>query len=436
MIKKLRRRFILTATISVAIVLFVIMGAINILNYHSVVSGAEAVLDILEENGGSFSNSEKPQDESGTDQKQSDQQPPDKPSGIQSLFKSDISPETPFESRYFTVTIDADGEVVSTNVDSIASVDESTADEMALDIYSSGKSSGFSGPYRYRSFQNDSGDTVVIFLDCQKGLSNARSFLLISLLVSVIGLVAVFVLIFFASKRVIAPAQESYEKQRRFITDAGHELKTPLTIIDADISVAEMDTGENEWLDDVKVQTKRLADLTNDLIYLSRMGEENHRLQMIDFPLSDIVSETANSFRSRAQLEEKNFQMDIEPMLNFCGDEASIRKLVSILLDNAIKYSSEKGNITLSLHKKDRGVELCVSNTTDSLDPEMLRHMFDRFYRADKSRNSSTGGYGLGLSIAQAVVSAHQGKITAAGQDENTLRITVYLPSRRQNSSR
>ncbi len=194
-----------------------------------------------------------------------------------------------------------------------------------------------------------------------------------------------------------------------------------------------MEIGENEWLEDIRKQTKRMADLTGDLIYLSRMDEGRAKLEMLDFPLSDLVSETAQSFRSRAQVENKTFDMEIEPMISFCGDEKSIRELVGILLDNAVKYSDKNGRIRVTLKKKNHGIIFTVWNTAERIDREMLPHMFERFYRADSSRNSENGGYGIGLSVAEAVVSAHKGKITASTSDGKSVSISVVFPESGQN---
>ena len=219
-------------------------------------------------------------------------------------------------------------------------------------------------------------------------------------MVSLIGFILVAILIFLLSSRAVKPLVESYEKQKRFITDAGHEIKTPLSTIQADLTVLEMDGLQNEWTDDIKCQTKRLSKLTNDLIYLSKM-EETPVDEMLEFPLSDVVSETAASFE---------------------GDQAKIEQLVTILLDNACKYSNPNGKILLSLHRKSKGIQLMVYNTCDSIDKENINHFFDRFYRQDASHN-----YGIGLSIAQAIVQAHKGKIVATTSDEKSLEIDVTL---------
>ena len=221
---------------------------------------------------------------------------------------------------------------------------------------------------------------------------------------------------------------ESYEKQKRFITDAGHEIKTPVTIIDADAEVLAMDLGENEWLRDIQLQTKRLAALTKDLVFLSRMEEDRAPVAIIEFPISDLAEEMVRSFQALARTQEKTFTSRIKPMLSYKGDEKSLRQLLSILLDNALKYSEPGGTISLELGRQGKNLHLSVYNTCPVMEREHLAHLFDRFYRTDSSRNSQTGGYGLGLSIAAAITAAHRGRISASTEDGHSLRITVTLP--------
>ena len=241
----------------------------------------------------------------------------------------------------------------------------------------------------------------------------------------------VLILMILLSKHIVKPFSENYEKQKRFITDAGHEIKTPITIINADTEVLEMDTGPNEWINDIRVQTERLSHLTKDLIYLAKMEEGDTRTQMIDFPLSEVISETAASFQAIARTDSKQFAINIEPRISFYGDEENIRRLASILLDNALKYSDEKGCIQFNLEKKGKHIQLTAANTTrDKLDKEQLSHLFDRFYRMDASRNSETGGYGIGLSIAQAIVQMHKGKISVTAIDDHKIQFIVLLPIR------
>ena len=242
-------------------------------------------------------------------------------------------------------------------------------------------------------------------------------------------MLAVLLLLILFSGRLFRPGIESYEKQRQFITDAGHELKTPLAIIGADAEVLEMEIGESEWLQDIRSQVTRLASLTNDLIYLSRMEEQQHQLQTIDLPFSELVEETARSFQTLAKTQGKEYSIRIHPMLSVRGDEKALRQLVSILLDNAVKYSPPGGNISLSLDRQGKSVRLLVENSVEQISADTLEHMFDRFYRADQSRNSQTGGYGIGLSVARAVVAAHRGKITAFSKNPDSISILAVFPS-------
>ena len=434
MIRKLRSRFTFAAMLSLFIVLAVLMGAVNLYNYHRVAREADEILSVLSENRGRFPQwmtMGRPDDRAEERGAESDwyasprEEPPEKPEDR----RQDQSPELAFESRFFSLVADENGEISEWDLDNIAAVDETEAASLAKTVLSSGKTRGYAGQYRYVVTEQDGGKRVT-FLDCTRSLSNFRSFLLASVIVSGVGLGAVFLLMLWLSGRITRPIAESYEKQKRFITDAGHEIKTPITIIDADAEVLSMDLPESEWIDDIRLQTERLTSLTNDLIFLSRMDEENMQVQRLDFPISDVVSETVQSFRSRAIRENKTLRTEIEPMLTFCGEEKSLRQLVNILTDNAVKYSPEGGEIDVALKRTAKGLALSVTNTCESVPEGDLNDLFDRFYRAEKSRNSRTGGHGLGLSIARAVVNAHRGKITASAPDEHTMRFDVLLPEK------
>ena len=391
MIKKLRFKFIAVSMLSLTFVLVVILGSINWMSYRKTIGEADDILSVLAVNHGMFPQmdaaprKEMPQDISPKDG---------------TLRKHNFSAETPYESRFFSVLIGDEGKVLSVDIGKIAAVDQTTAEAYAVDVWKSGKSKGFCDSYRFTLSKEPSG-TRVIFLDCGRSLSTFHTMLLSSFFISLLGLSAVLLLLILFSGRIIKPVAESYEKQKRFITDAGHEIKTPLTIIGADADLLEMEFGESEWLTDLRRQTNRLTNLTNDLIYLSRMDEEKPRLQMI---------------------------AEISPMISFTGDEKAIRQLLSILLDNAIKYSPEEGTICVKLEKENHAVKLLVSNTTiQPIEIGSLKHLFDRFYRLDGSRSSSTGGYGLGLAIAHSIVTAHRGKIWAESPKENFLSIHVSM---------
>ena len=201
-----------------------------------------------------------------------------------------------------------------------------------------------------------------------------------------------------------------------------------LTIIEADTEVLEMDFDENEWLQDIREQTKRLADLTGSLVMLSRMEEGQNGNLKVEFPLSDMVEEVCHTFQAPAKIQGICMKTAITPMISIKGDEKAIRSLITILLDNAVKYTNERGRIDVTLGKKKNRIYLSVFNTTEYISKEQTSRLFDRFYRTDISRNSQTGGYGLGLSIAAATADSHKGKIMAETEDEKSLRITVTFP--------
>ena len=265
-------------------------------------------------------------------------------------------------------------------------------------------------------------------MDCGRKLALFRNFAMFSVSISLFGYVVTAILICFFAGKFIRPVAESYEKQKRFITDAGHEIKTPLTIIGADVDLLKMDYGENEYLDDIENQVKRLSGLTGDLVHLARMEESQKSLSMIEFPVSEIVRETAAPFQTLAKSQNKELVLQIQPEQSLCGNEKSVSQLVSILLDNALKYSPEGSTIRLNLEKQGRKLILKVSNLClTPVTEEDLHHVFDRFWRADPSRNSETGGHGIGLSMAQAIVIAHGGKINATLQGENEFLITAVF---------
>lgn len=415
MLKKLRIKLIFASMFSLFTVLFIILGIAGVLNYRNLITNADNILQILVENDGRF-----PEPDKATQDPIPPQTPQREPHRL--------SPELPYESRYFSVFLDSNGSVVAVNTGKIAAVDTSAAMEYGETIWKSGRTSGFVDCYRY-IVSSTGNETHVIFLDCGRNLNTFRTFMITCVAVSLAGLLAVFLLLLVLSRRIVKPFSETYEKQKQFITDAGHELKTPLTVIDADTEVLEMDLGKNEWLSDIQQQTKRLADLTNNLILLARMEEEQPRIQAIEFPLSDVAEETVSAFQALARTQNKSLSCRIQPMLSVVGDEKALRQLFSILLDNAVKYSNEGGSICFSLEKQKNLIRHTVTNTADSVPKDSLPHLFDRFYRGDPSRNSQTGGYGLGLSIAAAIVNTHKGKIWASTEDEASLTITATLPA-------
>lgn len=405
MINKLRKRLIAAAMISLITVLIIIMGAINILNFNAAVAEADNTLTMLSENEGRFPMRDKNHKD------------------IPGVPK--FSPELPYESRFFWVLVSEDGTVISSDTSHIAAIDETEAKTLAIKVIKSDKLRGFKDNYRFLVTTESDGNRV-IFLDCTRQLSLTAKFVISSVVISVSGIIAVFILMLLLSGKLVKPMSENYERQKLFITNAGHELKTPVTVIDADTEVLELETGKNEWTEDIRRQTLRLKTLTNDLIYLSRLEETAPDLLHIEFPISDVVSETAYSFKSVADTQNKHLSLSIEPMVSYTGDEKAISQLITILLDNAFKYSPVGSEITLSLYRKSKSICIEVTNSVLSpVDADGISRFFDRFYREESSRGIS--GYGIGLSIAKAITTAHKGKIAAYTPSQNTIKLTVIL---------
>ena len=468
MIKTLRKKFIAIAMLSTALVLFIIIGAINIANYINTNANLDARLELIAYNGGTFPDmnddgsapavpdisSEAP-DSSTTDMAPApdgstvpndstvsdgsaapddSMVPPAPDSG--SYFddqygRHGIDKETPFETRYFSVLLYENGNVSTIDTGKIASVSTSEAGDYATSLYGKGKTKGFIDQYKYLSVSttNTNGDNMIlyVFINCSKELMTIRTYALASIGISIIGLLVVFVLVCFFSKTVTKPMAESYEKQKRFITDASHEIKTPLTIIDANTEVLEMMEGENEWTVSIRKQIARLTALTEKLVFLSRMDEDSTRLEMLEFNISDAILDTAMPFETVAESKGKTLDISVAPDINYTGSETNIRQMVSLLLDNAIKYSSENGSIRLNFSTNGKLKILSVWNTVDEIQTGKLDYLFERFYRIDKSRNSKTGGFGIGLSVVQAIVQAHNGKVSAKSEDGKSIEFTISL---------
>lgn len=463
MLKKLRRKFIVVAMLSVSIVLLAIVGTINIANYVTINRALEVRLQLIADNGGTFPDMmpEKPDEadiagksdvepETSTATESADQesqsaeteirkngniqpgknQPQDEMPGFfrEDLQRHGITPESPYDTRYFTVTLTADGDADSVDVGKIASISADEAVSYAEELQEKGKTEGFLGDYKYMAVTDSKEGTIMyVFLNCEREISTIRTYIVASMGIGALGLIVVFIMIYFFSGKVLKPVSESYEKQKRFITDASHEIKTPLTIIDANTEVLEMMEGENEWTKSIRKQIARLTSLTEKLVFLARMDENPDRLEKVEFSLSDAIYDTAEGFKAVARTKGKQFETDITDGILYTGDEKSIRQMMALLLDNAMKYSSDHGSIRLALKTSGKNRILTVWNTVDEIEKGNLNVLFERFYRMDASHNSKTGGFGIGLSVVDAIVTAHKGKITAKSEDGKSVVFTIIL---------
>ncbi len=409
MIKKLQRRFIIICMLSISAVLIVVLSAIMIVNAYRLNVESDAKLSWLADNDGLIS--------------------PDSKSGLQNMQHGilgyEMTEETRFELRFFVIKIDSNMNLIQIDTSHIASVSADQAQQYAL-IAEGMTGTGNIDNYRFLIVDKSYGK-LFIFLDITSQIRTKSALLLSAAGISFIGLFIIFVLVSIFSKRAIKPVIESIQKQNRFITDAGHELKTPLTIIAANTDVLEYSAGENEWLTSIKNQTKRLEELVKNLLLLAKIDEGRSDIVFSDFSASDAVTEEAETFKTVASNKNITLRCDIQPGLTFYGDEPSVRHLTSILLDNAVKYGDEGTEVTVALTEHNKGIKLEVANITKDMPNINMDKLFDRFFRVDSSRSRQTGGNGIGLSIAKSIADIHKGKISAKRENNDTVRFTVIL---------
>ena len=402
-------------------------------------SGEEnGIGDQPSEDGGDSANDQEPGDgteESGTGEDQTDDE--DAPSGDDEDDKQDkedeedkfyqhMSPETPFELRYFSVKLNTDGGVIAVDTSKIAAIDTSKAEKYAKQIFAENKDKGFLDSYKYMVGATDDGNLIYVFLDADRELKSYQSFLISSLVITVLGILTVFALVVLLSETALKPIIESYEKQKRFITDAGHEMKTPLTVISANAEIIELENGESQWVEGIKSQVSKLASLTEKLVILSKM-EEGAKLEMNEFSLSEAFFDTCEQYRSMAMSKNVSFDLSIAENVLIMGNENEIRRCITLLLDNAFRYTNEGGFISVKVQSLLNGTEIKITNSTNGVEKGSLDNWFDRFYRRDLSRNSDTGGSGIGLSVVKAIVLAHGGVVRAQSHDGINVEFTINI---------
>lgn len=395
MIKKLRLKFIITALLAILLVLGVTIGAINISNY--VVSeneGSAALNSIIEQGTVEIERGEG---------ELPPQQAPIEPGGDRenSLMRE----------HYFIVSINNSGEIVESNYNHIFIVNETTGNEYALKVFSNEWTNGKYGNLRYKKEVKQDDLTYVAFLDMKERIDSFNNFLILSISISGGAYLILAALILLASRIVFKPTEESYKNQKRFITNASHELKTPLTVISADIDLIEMDHGKDEWTSSIRDQVKRLTEMTNQLVVLSRLEEEDPaNYPFMTFNLSALAEKVSESFAPIFKKEDIVYSLNAGEDIELYGNENLIGQLIAIFLDNSVKYTSgDKKCSYFVVHKikKDK-IELRFSNSISKDEEVDPKQVMERFYRSPSNKKE---GSGVGLSIAQEIINLHKGKI-------------------------
>lgn len=439
MFKKLRWEFIVVTLASLVAVMGIIFGSVFATNYNKIVSDADNVIEVLIDNGGTFPKGpDIPDAPSGPKDNTSDQTssdtssstdssntPPEKPNTSDSNHPSDapeekkeddrindgFTPETPYETRYFAV-INVDGEITC-NMDQQVTINENEAKSMTSELIENNKNKGFYGIYRYKIQTTETG-YIAIFVDCNKSLNSYHSMIGTTLWISSAGFVAFFILLFFLSKWVFDPVKKSYEKQNRFIANATHELKTPLTIVSANNEIIEMQFGETEETQAINKQVQSLTSMINDLTTLTKLNEQDSLSKKERFNINNILNDLIDSFDHVYDIKNIIFTYELDNDLSMEGDSSLISKLFYIMFDNANKYAISYFKVTAN--KNNKLISLDFENDTDIKEDHPER-LLERFYRNPTDMNKVDGN-GIGLSIAKEIVDLHKGSIKIKIQND------------------
>lgn len=396
MFRKLKIRFILLASAAIVCILLTMIAVLNSVRFLQTNGEIQAVLNILSVNNGDFPSVEET---------------------AESLQNDRITIDTIYQYRYFSVVYKEDKTLYSSNLDHLSNLSKEQALSYANKVIKDSRSSGVfkvgSQFYSYQITQDSKTKRyLLVVLDSTNYLESRNDFFWLSIQLCFYSFIFFVLVVSGFSNFAIRPYIKNYENQKRFITNAGHELKTPLAIISANTELQELMTGENEWTESTKDQVKRLSNLINQMVVLARL-EEQPDVTLVDVNFSEVVKKVAGNFKSIIEKASKKYEIKLQEDIHVKATEDELYELVSILIDNACKYCDEDGQIFVTLTKAKRGkrARLTVANSyADGKNVDYSR-FFDRFYREDESHNQKQPGYGIGLSMAESLVRIFKGRI-------------------------
>lgn len=401
MIEELQKKFVRVAMLAVSILILGMLGTVNLLNYMSTQKQISRELEHTIEM----------------------QRPPREEPFFQRREREN---EFVRFSQYVVVYYDNNGQVSNVDLSKAMFIEQEDACSLTQKIYEMKKVQGTIENYCYKKFEQKDGSCfAIVLMDISLYRSSNLRIMVLSIVIGVLcwGIMLLFVKLL--SKRAIQPIAKNIEKQRQFVTNAGHEIKTPLAIMQANADALELNLGENKWTGNIKNQISRLNGLMQNLLILSKMDEGQMRFEKSELQVGDIVAAEVEEYQEAAMLRKIVVEKNIQEDIRWNSNKEALHQLVTILMDNAIKYTNDNGNIKVVL-KKDQSLKLIVENTCKEVPKVEPNQLFERFFRADAARNQKDGGYGIGLSIAYAIVTAMEGKIKAEYL-ENRVRFIVEL---------
>ena len=420
----LRSKMIRIAFLAVMIVFVLLSLIINFtISIHNMIQ-SDNITQLIADNNGRMPMYVVPDPEKEDEGSISDDE--DESTDLPDIFPWGYNEESPYRTRYFLVILDDDENPINTDSTHIASVSRDDAFKMTETAVQTGSETGYIDEFRFRRTSNDELN-YYIFLDCTENFHNRHVVLLITLAIFV-GFTALIMLILaICAKYVLKPFEENSKRQKQFVTDASHELKTPLAIISANAEVLEYKNGENKWTQTITQEVAHMSELINQLMTLAKLQETDLTVVKEPFDMSGAVSDTIEKFTEVAASKKAVIETETEQDITFNGNREQIEQLISILTENAAKYVTEEGKIITELSAKGKKVTFSIFNTAKLDENTDYERIFDRFYRTDSSRSSKTGGHGIGLSIAKQIAHIYDGSIKAAPEKDGLKIICVLM---------
>lgn len=425
MIQQLRRKFTILVLVGLFFIVLLIVVSINGFHWYHITQQAQRSLQVLVENDGHRPEPKPILNGSGS----SFRLPPP-------LYYNQATNPTPFDQpeesavdlfNFYTIRLDAAGNILSWFSDRSNLYHEEQIQALVSLIQTSGADFGRVETQFYHRVPKEPG-TLLVVLDARMELERTYQLLYITLIVGLLAYLFMGIGASLLIHRMTLPVQDAFERQRQFIWDASHELKTPLAVISANVEVLADEMGENEWLGYIQSEVHRTNQLVQNLLILARMEQNTTHIPNQLFPLSQTILQVALPFESTVFEAGKSLTLAVTEGLTYTGNSDMIQQLVLILLSNAVKYSDPGSTITLTLVPKGTSQILSVHNTGRPISPDALPHIFDRFYREDASHSRDIPGHGLGLAIAKVITDHHGGSISVESNSEQGTCFTVILP--------
>ncbi|MBP3255581.1 MAG: HAMP domain-containing histidine kinase [Clostridia bacterium] len=289
----------------------------------------------------------------------------------------------------------------------------------AIELSNKNTEEGYIGNYIYKVKKFNNNEKEITLMENEETIKTLKTTIITSIIIGIFGIIAIYIIAKKISKIIVKPVEESFEKQKQFVSDASHELKTPLAVIEANADVLQDKVGENKWITYIQNEVQSMNKLVNDLLVLAKM-ENTNNMNIQKFDLSKEVDMSVSVFESMIYEKHLNLETNIKENVLFNGDKEDIKHIISILLDNAIKHTEENNKIIVNVEKEKSEVKIEIKNQGEPIPKEEQEKIFERFYRVDKARNRNEKRYGLGLSIAKGIVEKYNGTITASSKDGYT----------------